>query len=228
MIGRRGARGSYTVGVSPYRRARSDPGRTPRSGAVARGVDMGPSAVRVAQARSQARVPGSFGRRWRNAPVAIAEPEMPRAQRKIPQEIRKPAKGRPHRAANARGRHHTSRFWAAIIRLQCGSVSGVAQFYRRRNREGRDAWLDAHSDINTPETSPAATWTRHAWPPCLACGPGCCRISSNGRTENCPGNAVFIRVRDIDVTGEGKYPARGMSRSTPSRTSIERGMRTVR
>ena len=39
--------------------------------------------------------------------------------------------------------------------LAAGSVSGVAEFYRRQGEKIGLLWIDAHSDINTPETSPS-------------------------------------------------------------------------
>src|ERR1039458_7763781 len=39
--------------------------------------------------------------------------------------------------------------------LAAGSVSGVAEFYRRKGEKIGVVWIDAHSDINTPETSPS-------------------------------------------------------------------------
>ena len=40
--------------------------------------------------------------------------------------------------------------------LAAGSVSGVADFYRAAEaRRSALVWIDAHSDINTPETSPS-------------------------------------------------------------------------
>ena len=39
--------------------------------------------------------------------------------------------------------------------VAAGSVSGVAEFYRRRKQKIGVIWIDAHADINTPETSPS-------------------------------------------------------------------------
>ena len=38
--------------------------------------------------------------------------------------------------------------------IAAGSVSGVSDFYRRRDQKIGVIWIDAHSDINTPDTSP--------------------------------------------------------------------------
>jgi arginase len=39
--------------------------------------------------------------------------------------------------------------------LAAGSVSGVAEFYRRQGKKIGILWIDAHSDFNTPTTSPS-------------------------------------------------------------------------
>ncbi len=38
--------------------------------------------------------------------------------------------------------------------MAAGTVSGVSEFYRRQQQKIGLIWIDAHSDINTPETSP--------------------------------------------------------------------------
>ena len=39
--------------------------------------------------------------------------------------------------------------------MAAGTVSGVAEFYRRQNQNVGLIWIDAHTDINTPESSPS-------------------------------------------------------------------------
>ena len=39
--------------------------------------------------------------------------------------------------------------------VAAGTVSGVAEFYRRQNQKVGLIWIDAHTDINTPESSPS-------------------------------------------------------------------------
>ncbi len=39
--------------------------------------------------------------------------------------------------------------------IAAGTVSGVAEFYRRKHQRVGLLWIDAHSDINTPDTSPS-------------------------------------------------------------------------
>ena len=39
--------------------------------------------------------------------------------------------------------------------VAAGTVAGVAEFYRRQNQKIGLIWIDAHTDINTPESSPS-------------------------------------------------------------------------
>src|SRR6185312_13934600 len=39
--------------------------------------------------------------------------------------------------------------------IAAGTVSGVAEFYRRQEQRIGLIWIDAHSDINTPASSPS-------------------------------------------------------------------------
>ena len=39
--------------------------------------------------------------------------------------------------------------------VAAGTVAGVAEFYRRQNQKVGLIWIDAHTDINTPESSPS-------------------------------------------------------------------------
>ena len=48
--------------------------------------------------------------------------------------------------------------------VAAGTVAGVAEFYRRAEQKIGLIWIDAHTDINTPDTRPAATSTACPWP----------------------------------------------------------------
>ena len=39
--------------------------------------------------------------------------------------------------------------------VAAGTVAGVAEFYRRQNQKIGLIWIDAHTDINTPDSSPS-------------------------------------------------------------------------
>ena len=46
-----------------------------------------------------------------------------------------------------------------------GTVSGVSQYFREQGQKAGLIWLDAHADMNTPDTSPSGNV--HGMP--LAC-----------------------------------------------------------
>ncbi len=66
----------------------------------------------------------------------------------------------------AAGRAECRWCWAAITRWRSGTIAGMA---KRLSADARSAlgliWIDAHADMNTPETSPSGNV--HGMP--LAC-----------------------------------------------------------
>jgi arginase len=111
--------------------------------------------------------------------------------------------------------------------LAVGSVSGVAEFYRRRGEKIGVLWIDAHSDINTPETSPSGNV--HGMPLAALVGLG---PESLGNIFGCspkiaPENTVLIGVRDIDAAERDNIRRAGIAEVFTMRDIDERGMRTV-
>ena len=110
--------------------------------------------------------------------------------------------------------------------MAAGTVSGVAEFYRRQNQRIGLIWIDAHTDINTPESRRAATCMACRWPrswgwvrPELA---NIYDFSPKVRPENC----VLVGVRDIDAIEKENVRRAGIGVFT-MRDIDERGMRTV-
>src|SRR5690242_6267180 len=129
-------------------------------GASRRGVDMGPSAVRVAGLEARLEGLGHIVEDGGNVAVAIAE------QKK---------EGDPHakylKEITATCTKHAEMVFKTLEAgkfplslggdhsMAAGTVSGVAEFFRqqRRVQEQRIGliWIDAHADINTLDTSPS-------------------------------------------------------------------------
>ena len=110
--------------------------------------------------------------------------------------------------------------------VAAGTVAGVAEFYRRQNQNIGLIWIDAHTDINTPESSPSGNV--HGMPLAATMGlgpPGLANIfdfSPKVKPENC----VLVGVRDIDATEKENIRRAGVAVFT-MRDIDERGMRTV-
>ena len=192
-----------------------------------RGVDMGPSAVRVAGLEARLEALGHVVEDAGNVPVAIAEQKKsgdPSAKylKEITQTCTKEAELvvktlEAGKMPVVLGGDHS---------VAVGTVSGVAEFYRRQEQRIGLVWIDAHSDINTPESSPSGNVhgmplaaIMGLWPSELANIFG---FSPKVQPENC----VLVGVRDIDQTEKNNIRKAGIEVFT-MRDIDERGMRTV-
>jgi arginase len=82
--------------------------------------------------------------------------------------------------------------------LAVGSVSGVAHAFRDKGRKIGLIWVDAHADINTPETSP--TGNVHGMPLAHLLGMGHKDFARLGgfMPKIDPRNVVLVGIRDVD------------------------------
>src|ERR1700761_3478353 len=125
-------------------------------GASRRGVDMGPSAVRVAGLEAHLEALGHVVTDGGNISVAIAETKKPgHESAKYLKEIRETCVKAADLVVKTLEEGSTPVILGGDHSVAAGSVSGVAEFYRRKGQKIGLIWIDAHSDINTPETSPS-------------------------------------------------------------------------
>ncbi len=82
--------------------------------------------------------------------------------------------------------------------LAVGSVSGVSRAFRDKGRKIGLIWVDAHADINTPETSP--TGNVHGMPLAHLLGMGHKDFARLGgfSPKIDPRNVVLVGIRDVD------------------------------
>jgi arginase len=111
--------------------------------------------------------------------------------------------------------------------LAVGSVSGVAEFYRRQNKKIGVVWVDAHSDINTPETSPSGNVHGMPLAALLGLGPESLTTIYGFTPKIIPENTVLVGVRDIDPAERANIRRAGMGEVYTMRDIDERGMRAV-
>ena len=110
--------------------------------------------------------------------------------------------------------------------VAAGTVAGVAEFYRRQNQKIGLIWIDAHSDINTPESSPSGNV--HGMPLAAIMGLGPSELGNifNFSPKVHPENCVLVGVRDIDAIEKENIRKAGIEVFT-MRDIDERGMRVV-
>ena len=87
--------------------------------------------------------------------------------------------------------------------IAVGTVSGIATFAQRQGRKLGLIWIDAHGDINTPETSPSGNI--HGMPLAALLGFGASELTSIGgeSPKVDPSNVALVGVRSLD-SGEKK------------------------
>ena len=192
-----------------------------------RGVDMGPSAVRVAGLEARLEALGHIVEDSGNVAVAMAELKKegdPHA--KYLKEITATCTKSAELVVKALEADKIPLVLGGDHSVAAGTVSGVAEFYRRDNKKIGLIWLDAHSDINTPETSPSGNV--HGMPLAALMGLGPAELGNiyNFFPKVKPENCVLFGVRDIDATERENIRRAGIEVFT-MRDIDERGMRAV-
>jgi arginase len=87
--------------------------------------------------------------------------------------------------------------------IAIGTVSGLAAFAHTQAKKIGILWVDAHGDINTPETSPSGNI--HGMPLATLLGYGAAELTSIGGASSKvdPANVALVGIRSLD-TGEKK------------------------
>src|SRR5437016_1830725 len=165
-----------------------------------RGVDMGPSAVRVAGLEARLEALGHVVEDGGNVSVAIAEHKKegdPRA--KYLKEITATCTKHADTVLKTLEAGKFPLVLGGDHSVAAGTMAGVAEFYRRQNQKVGVIWIDAHSDINTPETSPSGNV--HGMPLAALLGLGPAELGNilNFSPKVSPENCVLVGVRDIDA-----------------------------
>jgi len=192
-----------------------------------RGVDMGPSAVRVAGLEARLEALGHVVEDAGNVSVAIAEQKKegdPHA--KYLKEITATCTKHAELVVKTLEAGKVPITLGGDHSIAAGTVAGVAEFYRRQNHKIGLIWIDAHTDVNTPDSSPSGNV--HGMPLAAIMGLGPPELSNifDFSPKVKPENCVLVGVRDIDAIEKENVRRTGIHVFT-MRDIDERGMRTV-
>jgi len=192
-----------------------------------RGVDMGPSAVRVAGLEARLEALGHIVEDGGNVAVAIPEQKtegQPNA--KYLKEITVTCTKHAELVLKTMESGLVPLALGGDHSMAAGTVSGVAEYYRRQNQKIGLLWIDAHADINTPQSSPSGNV--HGMPLAAILGLGPPELANifNFSPKVEAQNSVVVGVRDIDATEKQNVRRAGIEVFT-MRDIDERGMRTV-
>ncbi len=197
-------------------------------GASRRGVDMGPSAMRVAGLEARLEALGHQVTDGGNIRVEIAETRTSgdKTARYLT-EIAETCTRTAEAVLKTLEEGMTPLVLGGDHSLAAGSVSGVAEFCRKQGQKAGLIWIDAHSDINTPETSPSGNVHGMPLAALLGLGPEPLGNIFGFSPKIAAENAVLIGVRDIDAAERENIRRAGMAEVYTMRDIDERGMRTV-
>ncbi len=192
-----------------------------------RGVDMGPSAVRVAGLEKRLEDLGHVVEDAGNIDVAIAEQKDegdPHA--KYLKEITAICIRNAELVLETLEAGKIPIVFGGDHSVAAGTVAGVAEYHRRQNQRIGLIWIDAHTDINTPASSPSGNV--HGMPLAALSGLGPSELANvfGFSPKVHPENCVLVGVRDIDSVEKENVRKTGINVFT-MRDIDERGMRTV-
>src|SRR2546426_4017717 len=192
-----------------------------------RGVDMGPSAVRVAGLEARLEALGHVVEDAGNVAVAIAEQKKegdPHA--KYLKEIAATCTKHAELGLKTLESGKVPMVLGGDHSVAAGTVAGVAEFYRRQNQKIGLIWIDAHADINTPEISPSGNV--HGMPLAATMGLGPAELANifNFSPKVKPENCVLVGVRDIDAIAKENIRKAGIEVFT-MRDIPPRGIPTI-
>jgi arginase len=165
-------------------------------GAGRRGVDMGPSAIRYAGLEERLTSLGLDCADWGNVETAVAEATAsgePRAR--FLSEIRSTCERIARRVGDAVREGRVPIVLGGDHSIALGTLGGLAA---AAGGPGAALWIDAHGDLNTPQTTPSGNV--HGMPLAAALGHGGAGFQSEAWPLPAldPARTTLIGVRSLD------------------------------
>ncbi len=168
-------------------------------GAGRRGVDMGPSAIRIGGLNQAVALLGydvtDTGNVNVHPPEAIA-PINPRAR--YLKEIAEASVELAEKVESSLEEGAIPIILGGDHSIAIGSVSGVAAYFRKQGKKIGVIWLDAHTDINTPHITPSGNIHGMPLAAILGHGPEELTHIAGFAPKVLPENVAIIGARSID------------------------------
>ena len=226
------ARGDRSALATGYRGAMSDGGSLrPVAvigarldlGAGRRGVDMGPSAIRYAGLQERIARLGRVCVDWGDVEVDVAEAtDAGDPHARYLASIKRSCEGVATLVSRARAGGFVPLVLGGDHSIAIGSIGGMAA----ASGAGGVLWLDAHGDLNRPETSPSGNV--HGMPLAAAFGVAGSEFESAAWPTPSVERAALVGIRSLD-DGEreliGDLDLRVFTMSEIDRNGVERTLR---
>jgi arginase len=196
-------------------------------GASRRGVDMGPSALRVAGLQARIKQLGHQVEDIGN--ISVKQPEEMSYGEKRAKYLAEISDACKDLAAMVEKSLEESMLPVVLggdHSIAAGTLSGVAAHFKKKEKKIGLIWLDAHGDINTPESSPSGNV--HGMPLAAAMGYGAAELVElqGFKPKVEPQNISLVGIRDLD-SQEKKLAKKSGVHVFTMRDIDERGMREV-
>jgi arginase len=192
-----------------------------------RGVDMGPSALRAAGLGAALR---NLGHQVEDAGnIHVKTPEEQHYgddSAKYLKEIAATCQEVAHRVYQALDEGCFPVSLGGDHSIATGTQAGVAKFFRDRRKAVGLIWIDAHADMNTPETSPSGNVHGMPFAATLGKGPEVLTSIFGFAPKVKPRNCVLVGARDLDQVERRQVKESGVTVFT-MREIDEQGMRAV-
>jgi arginase len=192
-----------------------------------RGVDMGPSALRGAGLQARIKQLGNQVEDIGNLEVKQPEEmQIGEKRAKYLQEIAETCKDLATNVEKSLGEGFLPLVLGGDHSIAAGVAAGVSAFFRKDKRQIGYLWLDAHGDMNTPDSSPSGNV--HGMPLAAIMGYGAPELVDllGFKPKAEPGNIVIVGARDLDAQ-ERKIVKKSGIHVFTMRDIDERGMREV-
>jgi arginase len=196
-------------------------------GAGRRGVDMGPSALRVAGVDARLAALGCDVEDRGDLPVKIQETQGPGDPRlKYLREIVEVCELLRDCVGEALAHGAIPVVLGGDHSVAMGTIAGLARHFHARKEKVGLVWFDAHADANTADTSPSGNI--HGMPLAAALGLGApSLVNLAGHSPMVDGSrSALVGIRDVDPPERANVRASGIGAFT-MRDIDERGMRSV-
>lgn len=192
-----------------------------------RGVDMGPSALRVAGLQHQLEGLGYRVEDAGNLAVAAPEHEDPGDPKaKFLDRIAESCRRQAAWVARTLGDGAVPVVLGGDHSIAIGTASGVSAHLRQQGKRAGMIWFDAHGDANTPATSPSGNVHGMGLAALLGLGTPALTALSGPAPQIDPRSAVLVGVHDLDA-GERQNLRDLDVKVFTMREVDERGMRAV-
>jgi arginase len=196
-------------------------------GASRRGVDMGPSALRVAGLQTKLKHLGRHVEDIGNVPVPQPEEQhYGEKNAKYLAEISQTCKGLAEMVRKTLDDDLVPLVLGGDHSIAVGTTAGAAEHFHQKSKRIGLIWLDAHGDMNTPDSSPSGNV--HGMPLASIMGYGPPELTGLASIKPMvePRNVVLLGIRELDSKERRLVKESGVHVFT-MRDIDERGMREV-